>query len=103
MRIDDTNQAGLNKLNDTSAKKKTSGVSQSSTDSTAGSASSSDSITISDTAKDMASISSGVKNSPDVRADVVASLKDKIANGQYNVTGRQVADKIVQSSIDEIF
>lgn len=104
MRIDDKAQTGLNKLNDTSAKKKTTGVAGSTSDSSASSAvSGSDSVSLSDSAKDMAAISSGLQNAPEIRADVVANIKDRIASGQYNVSGRQVAEKIVQNAIDDTF
>lgn len=99
MRIEDKSQLGLNKLNDTADKKKvTSGSSKS-----ADSASASDSLSLSDSAKDLASIKSGLQNAPEVRTELVEKLKNQIANGQYNVTGRQVAEKIVQTAVDGLF
>lgn len=99
MRIEDKSQLGLNKLNDTADKKKVASSASKSTDT----ASASDSVSLSDSAKDMANIKSSLQKTPEVRAELVAKLKNEIESGQYNVTGRQVAEKIVQTAIDGLF
>jgi len=38
--------------------------------------------------------------SPDVRLDKVASLQQAIANGSYNVSSSDVADKMIESLLD---
>ncbi len=37
------------------------------------------------------------KKLPEVREDLVKDLKNKINTGQYNVTGDELADKIIES------
>ena len=99
MRIEDKSQLGLNKLNDTADKKKVASSASKSTDS----ASASDSVSLSDSAKDMANIKSSLQKTPEVRTELVARLKSEIESGQYNVTGKQVAEKIDQTAIDGLF
>ncbi|MGE4318868.1 MAG: flagellar biosynthesis anti-sigma factor FlgM [Deferribacterales bacterium] len=99
MRIEQqATQAGLNKLNDTAEKKKVSSGSSASE-----STSASDSVSLSDSAKELAGVKSSLQSTPDVRTDLVAELKSKIENGQYNVSGQQIAEKIVQTAIDGLF
>jgi len=101
MRIEQQVQADLNKLNGTQDKKKvSSSVSSSSASDTA---SASDSVSLSDSAKDLAGVKSSLQSTPEVRSDLVAELKSKIDSGQYNVSGRQIAEKIVQTAIDGLF
>lgn len=42
-----------------------------------------------------------IKNSSDVRADRVAELKKSIQAGTYKVDGKKVAEKMLDSSIEE--
>ncbi|TCK62109.1 flagellar biosynthesis anti-sigma factor FlgM [Seleniivibrio woodruffii] len=98
MRIDDKMRFDLNKANEATAKKKTASSSYESV-----SASGTDSVSFSDSARLLSSVKNGVKSSPDVRTDLVADLKNRIENGTYNVSGRQVAEKIVQNSIEDLF
>ena len=44
-----------------------------------------------------------IASEPDVREDKVAELKKEIESGNYNIDNKAVADKIVESFIDEIF
>lgn len=99
MRIEDKAQFGLNKLNDTADKKKVSGSSSKSDESSA----STDSVSLSDSAKDLTTIKSSLQNAPEVRTELVAKLKGEIESGQYNVSGRQIAEKIVQTAVDGLF
>ncbi len=43
-----------------------------------------------------------IASEPDVREDKVAELKERIESGNYTVDNKAVADKIVDSFIDEI-
>lgn len=43
-----------------------------------------------------------IASEPDVREDKVAELKKRIESGNYTVDNKAVADKIVDSFIDEI-
>ena len=40
---------------------------------------------------------------PDVREEKVSTLKSEINSGTYNVTGKDVAEKIVNSAINDTF
>lgn len=99
MRIDDKIKLDMNRLNEASAKKKGSKASSAS----AGSAADSDKVTLSSSAQDAASIKEGLKGAPEIRVELVQQLKVKIENGQYNVSGRDIAEKIVQTAIDDLF
>ncbi len=99
MRIDDKMRFDLNKANEAASKKKTSASSAESASSTSGS----DSVSLSDGAKVLAGMKNTLASSSDVRTDLVADLKSRIENGTYNVSGRQIADKIVQTSVEDLF
>jgi negative regulator of flagellin synthesis FlgM len=43
-----------------------------------------------------------IASEPDVREDKVAELKERIESGNYTIDNKAVADKIVNSFIDEI-
>ena len=43
-----------------------------------------------------------IASEPDVREDKVAELRKRIESGNYNIDNKAVADKIVDSFIDEI-
>lgn len=90
MRIDDKFKFDLNRLNDTSAKKKggEKSASSGSSDSASG-----DQVSLSSVAKDVAGMKEGLKGAPEIRVELVQELKVRIENGQYNVSGRDVAEK----------
>ena len=44
-----------------------------------------------------------LKTMPDVREEKVSALKSEINNGTYNVTGKDVAEKVVNSAINDTF
>ncbi|ADD69234.1 Anti-sigma-28 factor FlgM family protein [Denitrovibrio acetiphilus DSM 12809] len=99
MRIDDKfKQLDMNKLNDTAASKKKGAKSPSASESNGG-----DSVSLSNSAKNAASITEAVKSSPEVRTELVQELKAKIESGQYNVSGRDIAEKLVQTAVDDLF
>ncbi|MDY3110390.1 MAG: flagellar biosynthesis anti-sigma factor FlgM [Lachnospiraceae bacterium] len=56
----------------------------------------SDQLQISSMGKDLQVAKSAVAQAPDVRADVVASLKEQINNGTYQVSGESFAEKVLE-------
>jgi len=44
-----------------------------------------------------------IASQPDIREEKVASIKEKIEAGSYNIDYKAVADKLVDASIEEIF
>jgi negative regulator of flagellin synthesis FlgM len=62
-----------------------------------------DQVNLSDMAKDLASLTNAVKNSADVRTDKIDKIKNEIEAGTYDVTGKQVAEKIVETAVDDLF
>lgn len=62
-----------------------------------------DKISLSDAAKDLAALKSVVKNSSDIRTEKIDKIRNDIKSGNYNVTGKQVAEKIVKTAIDDLF
>lgn len=44
-----------------------------------------------------------LKDLPDVRKDKVAELKARIAAGEYNVSGKDIAEKIVNTAVENLF
>lgn len=55
-----------------------------------------DKLQISGAGKDMQIAKQAIANAPDVREDRVAELKSALANGTYNVSGDDFADKIME-------
>ena len=55
-----------------------------------------DNVQISSLGKDILTAKNAVKNSPDVREDVIAPLKEKINNGSYGVDAGSFADKLME-------
>ena len=70
-----------NKVNKTQAAKKTNDIR--------------DTVSFSSIGKDIQVAKQAVSATPDVREDVVASLKAAIKNGTYNVSGESFADKLL--------
>lgn len=60
-------------------------------------ASFSDQVQISSMGKDFQAAKTAVANSPDVREELVASLKERIQNGTYEVNGGDFADKLIKA------
>lgn len=63
----------------------------------------SDNVTISEKGKDVSEMTRTLKSMPEVRADKIADLKERIANGTYNVSARDVASKIVNTALEDTF
>jgi negative regulator of flagellin synthesis FlgM len=68
--------------------------------SVAGTASKKDVVSISGKAKDFQSVLKALKNVPDVRQDKVNELSERFSSGNYNVEGKDAADKILKSFLD---
>lgn len=60
-----------------------------------------DRVEISRMGKDYQIAKQAVANTPDIREDKVAALKQKIASGNYNVNAEELADKMVESYFNE--
>lgn len=56
---------------------------------------STDMVEISDFGKELQVAKQAVTSAPDIRADKVAELKSKIANGTYEVSGESFAEKLI--------
>ena len=71
--------------------------SQSGTSSTGGS----EQIAISSKAKDIQKATEMVNVAPDIRIEKVDRIKSQLANGSYNVSSEQLAEKILENIISE--
>jgi len=60
-----------------------------------------DVVSISSEAKDFQTVLKTLKEVPDIRVDKINEVSEKFESGSYNVSGRDVADKIVKSLIDK--
>ncbi|MCC6441837.1 MAG: flagellar biosynthesis anti-sigma factor FlgM [Armatimonadetes bacterium] len=47
-------------------------------------------------AQEIRAVAAKIKDMPDVREDIVASLRERIQNGTYNVDSKQVAEMILR-------
>jgi negative regulator of flagellin synthesis FlgM len=56
-----------------------------------------DSVSLSDSAKSLASARDAVQNTPDVREQKVADIKQQISDGTYTVSSRVLARKMLAS------
>jgi negative regulator of flagellin synthesis FlgM len=61
-----------------------------------------DKLEISQVAKDYQAAKKIVSNTPDVRKELVDDIKERMASGTYNVSARELADKLVDSYFDEL-
>lgn len=64
-------------------------------------ASKKDVVSISSQAKDYQTVMKALKDTPDVRNELVDRLKEKYEAGQYEVKETDIADKIVKSVMDK--
>lgn len=60
-----------------------------------------DSLAISDVAKELQIAKKAIKNTPDIRYDKVNDIKKRIQSGTYNVTAKEVADKMIDRYFDK--
>ena len=101
MRIDSNMMSGMDTLEQTSRKRNVEKVSTTESQNT--SAVESDAVSISEKGKDVSEMTRTLKEMPDVRADKIADLKERIANGTYNVSGKDIAAKIVNTALEDVF
>lgn len=59
-------------------------------------------VHLSQTSKEVQTVNEIISSEPDVREEKVAELKERIESGNYEVDHKAVADKIVDSFINEI-
>ena len=59
-----------------------------------------DTLELSQTGKDYHVVKQAVQNESDIRMDKVNAIKESIASGTYNVSMKEVADKLVDSYYD---
>lgn len=64
-------------------------------------ASKKDVLSISDTAKDYQAVIRALKNVPDIRQDKINKLIGDYQSGNYDVRGKDIAEKIIKSIIDK--
>lgn len=100
MRINSNMMSGMDTLEQTS---RTKNVEKVSAEQQQASTVESDNVTISEKGKDVSEMTRTLKSMPEVRADKIADLKERIANGTYNVSARDVAAKIVNTALDNTF
>ena len=101
MRIDNNMMSGMDTLEQTSRKKNVEKVSAN--DKQNSSVVESDEVSISEKGKDVSEMTRTLKEMPDVRADKVADLKERIANGTYNMSGKDIASKIINTALEDVF
>ncbi len=101
MRIDNNMMSGMDTLEQTSRKKNVEKVSAN--DKQNSSVVESDEVSISEKGKDVSEMTRTLKEMPDVRADKVADLKERIANGPYNISGKDIASKIINTALEDVF
>ena len=101
MRIDNNMMSGMDTLAQTSRKKNVEKVSAN--DKQNSSVVESDEVSISEKGKDVSEMTRTLKEMPDVRADKVADLKERIANGTYNISGKDIASKIINTALEDVF
>lgn len=70
-------------------------------DKTSGAAPKKDVVSISNQAKDFQTVMKAIREVPDIRQDKVNELTEKYESGTYNVTGNDVADKVLKSITDK--
>lgn len=59
-----------------------------------------DACEISQTAKDYQIAKNAIAETPDVREEKVAQMKEALASGTYNVSSQEIADKMISKFFD---
>lgn len=59
-----------------------------------------DTLSLSNTAKEYQIALQALSQTPDIRKEKVDVIKERIQSGTYNVTGKEVADKLVKQFLD---
>ena len=60
----------------------------------------SDSVTLSSRAKTLKELQAAVKDSPDVRSEKVAELRERVESGQYEPDAHTIAQKLLEEERD---
>jgi len=60
-----------------------------------------DVLSISNEAKDIQTIYKALKDVPDIRQSKVADISGRFEAGSYNVTGKDIVDKVVKNVFDK--
>lgn len=100
MRINSNMMSGMDTLEQTS---RTRNVEKTSAEQQQATGVESDNVTLSKKSKDVSEMTLTLKSMPDVRADKIADLKERIANGTYNISAKDVAAKIVNTALEDTF
>ncbi|MBI5177979.1 MAG: flagellar biosynthesis anti-sigma factor FlgM [Nitrospinae bacterium] len=91
---------GTGKAGEKGKAAQTAGVSPKDTGATPASAqTASEKILVSDLGREVAKIHEQIKKTPDVRAEKVKELKDKIDSGSYYVSSDKIANKIIEDVV----
>ncbi|MGA1847551.1 flagellar biosynthesis anti-sigma factor FlgM [Deferribacter abyssi] len=62
-----------------------------------------DRVEISKTQKEIDTIKNKLKRASEVREEKIRNIKEQIDSGTYDVSGKKVAEKIVNLAIDNLF
>lgn len=103
MRINSNMMSNMDTLEQTSRKRNIEKTTGAEKENVSAASLESDEVTISEKGKDVSEMTRVLKEMPDVRSEKVAALKAKIANGTYNVSGRDIAAKIVNTALEDVF
>lgn len=58
-----------------------------------------DTVSLSQEAKEVAAITQKLEETPDIRADKVSEIQEKIESGTYNVNGQKAATGLLKESL----
>ncbi|VAX16959.1 hypothetical protein MNBD_NITROSPINAE04-1207 [hydrothermal vent metagenome] len=62
---------------------------------------SSETVAVSTLGREIGNVKALVKNAPDIRREKIEALKEKIAKGEYEVSGDKIAGKIIEDIIKQ--
>ncbi len=62
---------------------------------------SSETVAVSTFGREIGNVKALVKNAPDIRREKIEALKEKIAKGEYEVSGEKIAGKIIEDIIKQ--
>lgn len=60
-----------------------------------------DGVEFSEIGRDIQTVKEGIKNAPDIRQDKVKDILERMESGTYSVSGKDLADRIVNKYFDE--
>jgi len=90
------NAARIGQVEGASSVKQSAASSQGTVESQSGSVSPAATVSFSTQAQDIAKAKAAVNAAPDVREDLVSSLKARVSSGTYSVSGADVADMMMR-------